>query len=95
MATNNGVISQLTTKIDEFMPNAVQAHGYKSSYFTLRTGLKRFDRVASTFLLAARQIESMRRSGGFGMGDCKCKLDFGCCLLSFFCTLHGFRRRTC
>ena len=62
-----------TTKVDDFMPYADQSHGFWTGYFTSRTGFKRFERVGSSFLLAARQIESIHRDDTtIGMGDCKC-----------------------
>ena len=70
--SNNGDINW-TTKVDDFMPYADQSHGFWTGYFTSRTGFKRLERVGSSFLLAARQIESIHRSGtAVGMGDCKC-----------------------
>jgi len=70
--TNNGVIDW-KIKNDDFMPYADVDHGFWTGYFTSRTGFKRLERVGSSFLLAARQIESMHRVGvNVGMGDCKC-----------------------
>ena len=45
-------------KTDDFFPYADGAHNFWTGYFTSRTAFKRFERVASGFLLAARQIEA-------------------------------------
>ena len=70
-ASNKGNI-QWTVKNDDFMPYSDQSHGFWTGYFTSRTAFKRLERVGSSFLLAARQIESMNRGGIVGMGDCTC-----------------------
>lgn len=46
------------TKTDDFFPYADCPHCYWTGYFTSRTAFKRFERVASSFLLAARQIDA-------------------------------------
>ena len=48
-------------KTGDFFPYADCDHCYWSGYFSSRQGLKRQERVASSFLHAARQIESMMR----------------------------------
>jgi len=48
-------------KTGDFFPYADCEHCYWSGYFLSRQGLKRQERVASSFLQAARQIESMMR----------------------------------
>jgi hypothetical protein len=45
-------------KRDDFFPYSDSPHSFWTGYFTSRTSFKRFERVASSFLLAARQIES-------------------------------------
>ena len=46
-------------KKDDFFPYSDGAHNFWTGYFTSRAAFKRFERVASSFLLAARQIEAM------------------------------------
>jgi hypothetical protein len=46
-------------KMDDFFPYSDREHGFWTGYFTSRASLKRQERVASSFLLAARQIESL------------------------------------
>jgi hypothetical protein len=48
-----------SVKQDDFFPYSDCAHCFWTGYFTSRTAFKRLERVASSFLLAARQIESM------------------------------------
>jgi alpha-mannosidase len=48
-------------KTGDFFPYADCEHCYWSGYFSSRQGLKRQERAASSFLHAARQIESMMR----------------------------------
>jgi hypothetical protein len=50
---------KLTVKKDDFFPYSDCEHCFWTGYFTSRAGFKRLERVASSFLLAARQIESM------------------------------------
>eukprot|EP00547_Thalassionema_nitzschioides_P006974 CAMPEP_0194203020 /NCGR_PEP_ID=MMETSP0156-20130528/2917_1 /TAXON_ID=33649 /ORGANISM="Thalassionema nitzschioides, Strain L26-B" /LENGTH=1049 /DNA_ID=CAMNT_0038928679 /DNA_START=43 /DNA_END=3192 /DNA_ORIENTATION=- len=50
-------------KTDDFFPYADSDHAYWTGYFTSRTAFKRFERVASSFLMAARQMESYGLSG--------------------------------
>jgi hypothetical protein len=50
---------QWSVKEDDFFPYSDCAHCFWTGYFTSRTAFKRLERVASSFLLAARQIESM------------------------------------
>jgi hypothetical protein len=50
---------QWSVKQDDFFPYSDCAHCFWTGYFTSRTAFKRLERVASSFLLAARQIESM------------------------------------
>jgi len=47
-------------KTDDFFPYADQAHGYWTGYFTSRVALKLYERVCSSFLQTARQIESLK-----------------------------------
>ncbi len=46
-------------KTDDFMPYSDCEHCFWTGYFTSRAGLKRLERVASSFLLGSRQIDSM------------------------------------
>ncbi len=45
-------------KKDDFFPYSDCSNCFWTGYFTSRPSLKRFERVASSFLLAARQVES-------------------------------------
>jgi hypothetical protein len=45
-------------KTDDFFPYSDCPHCFWTGYFTSRSALKRFERVASSFLLAARQIDA-------------------------------------
>ena len=47
------------TKTDDFFPYADAENSYWTGYFTSRTAFKRLERVASSFLLAARQIDAL------------------------------------
>lgn len=47
-----------SVKTDDFFPYADCPHCYWTGYFVSRAAFKRFERVASSFLLAARQIEA-------------------------------------
>lgn len=60
-----------STKNDDFFPYADFDNGYWAGYFVSRTGFKRLERVASSFLMAARQVESYRTSDT-EIEDCKC-----------------------
>lgn len=46
-------------KTDDFFPYSDCHHCYWTGYFTSRPGLKRFERVATSFLRAARQIDAL------------------------------------
>jgi Alpha mannosidase middle domain len=46
-------------KTDDFFPYSDCPHCFWTGYFTSRAALKRFERVASSFLLAARQIDAL------------------------------------
>jgi alpha-mannosidase len=48
-----------TVKTDDFFPYSDGPNSFWTGYFTSRSGLKRFERVASSFLLAARQIDAL------------------------------------
>ena len=48
-----------SVKSDDFMPYSDCEHCFWTGYFTSRAGLKRLERVSSSFLLSARQIETM------------------------------------
>ena len=52
-------VSLLSVKHDDFFPYSNCEHCFWTGYFTSRPGLKRLERVASSFLLGARQIESL------------------------------------
>ncbi|CAJ1925259.1 unnamed protein product [Cylindrotheca closterium] len=56
-------------KKDDFFPYADREHGFWTGYFTSRASLKRHERVGSSFLLAARQIETMADVDG---APCDC-----------------------
>jgi hypothetical protein len=65
---------QWSIKTDDFFPYSDCPHCFWTGYFTSRAGFKRLERVGSSFLLAARQIESMHDSQtSAGLGDCHCK----------------------
>lgn len=51
--------AKLSIKRDDFFPYSDCEHCFWTGYLTSRAGFKRLERVASSFLLAARQIESM------------------------------------
>lgn len=46
-------------KTDDFFPYSDCPHCFWTGYFTSRAAFKRFERVASSFLLAARQIDAL------------------------------------
>jgi hypothetical protein len=50
--------SGLGIKNDDFFPYSDRPHGFWTGYFTSRASFKRLERTASSFLLAARQIET-------------------------------------
>jgi alpha-mannosidase len=52
-------VAKLSVKTDDFFPYSDCEHCFWTGYFTSRAGFKRLERVASSFLLGARQIESM------------------------------------
>jgi hypothetical protein len=52
-------VAKLSTKTDDFFPYSDCEHCFWTGYFTSRASFKRLERVASSFLLGARQIESM------------------------------------
>ena len=62
-------------KKDDFFPYSDCPNCFWTGYFTSRPALKRFERVASSFLLAARQVESTpyRESNANGRGDANLK----------------------
>lgn len=65
---------QWSVKTDDFFPYSDCPHCFWTGYFTSRAGFKRLERVGSSFLLAARQIESMHDSqSSAGLGDCRCR----------------------
>ena len=65
---------QWSVKTDDFFPYSDCPHCFWTGYFTSRTGFKRLERVGSSFLQAARQIESMHDSQtSVGLGDCHCQ----------------------
>jgi len=51
--------SQWSIKRDDFFPYSDCSNCFWTGYFTSRPSLKRFERVASSFLLAARQVEAI------------------------------------
>ena len=54
----NGAI-KWPLKTDDFFPYSDCPHCFWTGYFTSRAALKRFERVASSFLHAARQIDAI------------------------------------
>jgi len=48
-----------TIKSDDFFPYSDGPNSFWTGYFTSRAGFKRLERVASSFLLAARQIDAL------------------------------------
>jgi hypothetical protein len=52
------------TKVGDFFPYADCDHCYWSGYFSSRQSLKRLERVGTSFLHAARQIQSIRELQG-------------------------------
>jgi alpha-mannosidase len=50
----------VSIKEDDFFPYSDSEHSFWTGYFTSRTGFKRMERVASAFLMAARQIEALQ-----------------------------------
>ena len=60
-AKYNPATWRTNVKTGDFFPYADCDHCYWSGYYSSRQGLKRQERVASSFLHAARQIESMMR----------------------------------
>ena len=63
-AVSGGPVSW-STKTDDFFPYADFPHAYWTGYFTSRPALKRLERIGSSFLLAARQIESLLVLSGY------------------------------
>ena len=53
-------------KTDDFFPYGISAHAYRTGFYTSRPALKRYVRVLSHWLQAARQLEVV--SGGDGSG---------------------------
>jgi alpha-mannosidase len=58
-----------TVKSDDFFPYSDSEHAYWTGYFTSRPLLKRFERVTSAHLQAARQIELLSRQVSSGGED--------------------------
>lgn len=46
-------------KDDDFFPYASDPHAYWTGYFTSRPAIKRYEREASAFLNACKQIDAM------------------------------------
>lgn len=59
LSTNKQDPVEWPVKTDDFFPYSDCPHCFWTGYFTSRAALKRFERVASSFLLAARQIDAM------------------------------------
>ena len=71
---DNKLSPQWSVKTDDFFPYSDCPHCFWTGYFTSRAGFKRLERVGSSFLQAARQIESMKDSkGSVGFHGCDCK----------------------
>jgi len=60
---------QYDTKTDDFFPYSDRDHGFWTGYFTSRASLKRHERIGSSTLLAARQIQTMPEVDG---APCDC-----------------------
>jgi Glycosyl hydrolases family 38 N-terminal domain/Glycosyl hydrolases family 38 C-terminal domain/Alpha mannosidase middle domain len=58
-SSSSGGGIEWTVKQDDFMPYSDCSHCFWTGYFTSRPALKRFERVTSSFLLAARQLDAM------------------------------------
>jgi alpha-mannosidase len=58
------------TKTDDFFPYSSCENCFWTGYFTSRTSFKRLERVASSFLLAARQIDALFHSSNDRDGPC-------------------------
>jgi hypothetical protein len=65
-----------TVKTDDFFPYSDREHGFWTGYFTSRASLKRFERVTSSFLLAARQIETLLDFTGTPVDPTQCQGPF-------------------
>jgi len=66
-------------KKDDFFPYSDCPHCFWTGYFTSRTAFKRLERVGSSFLLAARQIQAMPEPASVNIGaadsmedECSC-----------------------
>ena len=57
--SSSTIASTWQTKTDDFFPYSDCEHCFWTGYFTSRTTFKRMERVASSFLLAARQIDAL------------------------------------
>lgn len=66
------------TKHDDFFPYADCPHCYWTGYFTSRTAFKRLERVASAFLQAARQLDSLPPQRNNKVCDCA-GYEISCC----------------
>jgi len=62
-ANDANSISDLDLKNDDFFPYSDCDHCFWTGYFTSRPALKRLERVGSSFLQAARQIQAMFNNG--------------------------------
>jgi Alpha mannosidase middle domain len=58
-SATDGNMWSIKRRGDDFFPYADCPHCFWTGYFTSRTAFKRFERVASAFLQAARQLESL------------------------------------
>lgn len=56
-------------KSDDFFPYSDCPHCFWTGYFTSRTAFKRFERVSSAFLMAARQIDARPNKTDTPSGD--------------------------
>ena len=68
-ATMTSEQSSWNIKKGDWFPYADCDHCYWTGYFSSRQGLKRLERVGSSFLLAARQIQSIRELNGKDLGS--------------------------
>lgn len=63
-ASRTAPVIEWPEKTDDFFPYSDCPHCFWTGFFTSRAAFKRFERTASSFLLAARQIDALPMSGG-------------------------------
>jgi alpha-mannosidase len=70
--TETSDLVNYTVKTDDFFPYTDSADSYWTGYFVSRPSLKRLERVASSILMAARQIEALPDYVTAAAADCDC-----------------------